>query len=234
MICAINCGDDTDCTAGTLGSILGIRGGTKAIPSDWNEHIGDKIETACVARCVLMDVPNTCAELTERILSVSPNVLYENGAAVALTDGEGEIPEDIYNKILKNKPEFSIFEDPSYSYTVDFLHTRATVIYPGDPKISPFETVKIKLRFSQNRSVNGGGHGAPYFIALRWWLPDGFSVKCEKCVMMPQVSAHTDGLVETEAEITAPENVFEVNRLVIEAAADWKMALGYIPITLLG
>ena len=114
------------------------------------------------------------------------------------------------------------------------IHTTATVIYPSEPKISPLGSIKIKLRFSQNKHVNGYGHGAPYFITLRWWLPDGFSVNCEKTVLLPQVGAHTNGVVETQAEIFAPEILSDENRLVIEARADGKMTLGYIPITLLG
>ena len=40
---AVNCGDDTDCTGATLGSIFGIIGGTKAIPEKWRKPIGNNI-----------------------------------------------------------------------------------------------------------------------------------------------------------------------------------------------
>ncbi|MBR2037484.1 MAG: hypothetical protein IKA09_07105 [Lachnospiraceae bacterium] len=36
MLTAINCGDDTDCTGGTIG-------GTAGIPQDWVEYMGDDI-----------------------------------------------------------------------------------------------------------------------------------------------------------------------------------------------
>ena len=45
MLCAINCGDDTDCTGGTVGAIFGIMYGTAGIPADWKAHIGDSIVT---------------------------------------------------------------------------------------------------------------------------------------------------------------------------------------------
>lgn len=32
---AVNCGDDTDCTGATMGSLFGIISGTKAIPEKW-------------------------------------------------------------------------------------------------------------------------------------------------------------------------------------------------------
>jgi len=40
---AMNCGYDTDCTAATLGSILGIIHGAKALPEEWIEPLGNKI-----------------------------------------------------------------------------------------------------------------------------------------------------------------------------------------------
>lgn len=40
MIIAINCGDDTDCTAATVGALLGIMHGTAFIPEDWRQHMG--------------------------------------------------------------------------------------------------------------------------------------------------------------------------------------------------
>ena len=48
IIIATNCGDDTDCSAATVGSLLGIMHGTKIIPKDWQEYIGDKIITLAI------------------------------------------------------------------------------------------------------------------------------------------------------------------------------------------
>ena len=47
MLIALNCGDDTDCTAGTIGSIMGIIYGEKGLPKDWCEYIGDKKRRVC-------------------------------------------------------------------------------------------------------------------------------------------------------------------------------------------
>lgn len=38
IIYTVNCGDDTDCTAGTVGAVLGILGGSAGIPADWKEY----------------------------------------------------------------------------------------------------------------------------------------------------------------------------------------------------
>ncbi len=44
----VNCGEDTDCTAATVGSIFGIIHGIENIPKKWIKPIGRKIKTACL------------------------------------------------------------------------------------------------------------------------------------------------------------------------------------------
>ena len=40
---AANCGEDTDCTAGTIGALLGIICGCDGIEKKWTDPIGDTI-----------------------------------------------------------------------------------------------------------------------------------------------------------------------------------------------
>lgn len=235
MIYAINCGDDTDCTAATLGSILGIVGGTAAIPSDWREYIGDDIVTISLSSGALRGIPKTCEELTERVIKLAPRMLRENNADVELTCGESEKSEDYVKSLLAAKGVLRRFETEKYSYTVDCLHTRVTVVLEEEPKIKPLQTVKVKIRFEQNTLLNNGGGGdAEYFLNLRWWLPDGFTVKGERCVLMTHATAHTKPMVETEVEFTVPEKLEPLNRVVLEISSSDKMTLGYVPINLLG
>ena len=69
MILAINCGDDTDCTGATIGSLMGIMNGTAGLPSDWRSHIGDQIATICNLNGHGA-WPATCTELTERVMDM--------------------------------------------------------------------------------------------------------------------------------------------------------------------
>ncbi len=49
MICTtVNCGEDTDCTGATAGSIFGIMHGAKAIPQKWIDPIGRGIKTIAI------------------------------------------------------------------------------------------------------------------------------------------------------------------------------------------
>lgn len=78
MLTALNCGDDTDCTAGTVGAFFGLMHGTDGIPKDWREHIGDDIVTGTINACLSFPRVKTCTQLTEKVVSLAPSVLRFN------------------------------------------------------------------------------------------------------------------------------------------------------------
>lgn len=70
---AAGCCEDGDCTAGTLGAILGIIGGTKAIDKKWLAPIGDEIKTCSVdVTKACLSIPKTVTELTRRVINLMP------------------------------------------------------------------------------------------------------------------------------------------------------------------
>ncbi|MBR6373855.1 MAG: ADP-ribosylglycohydrolase family protein [Victivallales bacterium] len=100
---AANCGDDTDCTAGTAGAVMGIMLGRSGIPEKWTKPIGDSIQTCCIlpnpASHLGGDIPHTVTELTERTIRQAQ--LYSMGSiseTVHFTDGPTEIPEGYIEK----------------------------------------------------------------------------------------------------------------------------------------
>lgn len=233
MIYALNCGDDTDCTGGTLGSIFGIINGTNGIPCDWREHIGDSIVTMSISLGVLQYVPKSCAELTERVVRLAPKVLLENDIDIVFTDEADEIEEDFIKNICNDKKALQLFKLPSYSYIVDLWHTKATVILNEDPKIAPLQKKKIKIEFEQDVKKNGWA-ASNCTLKFRWWLPEGFEVKGDKTLYIWHNTSLTQARSEVEFEICAPESVEAINRLVLEVEVTDKMSFGYIPITFLG
>lgn len=86
MIYAVNCGDDTDCTAATVGATLGIIGGMNAIPEDWRSFIGDRIVTLCINGMYNHRIPKTCKELTNRVANTVIDVMKANGVDFEFTD----------------------------------------------------------------------------------------------------------------------------------------------------
>ena len=81
---AVNCGEDTDCTAATAGSIWGIIHGAKAIPQKWIDPIGRGIKTVCLNLGELgyfgNQLPQTVDELTDRTIRLGRRMLARNNA----------------------------------------------------------------------------------------------------------------------------------------------------------
>lgn len=70
---AVNCGYDTDCTAATLGAILGIIGGRASLPQEWVEPVGDRVVVSPPVKG--FPAPKDLDELTRRTITMSREVL---------------------------------------------------------------------------------------------------------------------------------------------------------------
>ena len=66
---AVHYGEDTDCTAGTIASLFGIRYGVDFFSEKWTKPIGRKIVTCSIDPFRMLDrIPKSIDEMTERIL----------------------------------------------------------------------------------------------------------------------------------------------------------------------
>lgn len=86
---ATDCGEDTDCTAGTLGAILGIILGEDKIPAKWSKGCSDKIAICTLRPDALLNVPKTIGELCARIVKQTPVFLERR--CIMTEDGGYEI-----------------------------------------------------------------------------------------------------------------------------------------------
>ena len=234
MLTAINCGDDTDCTAATVGATLGILGGMDIIPKDWQRHIGDDIITVSINRAsVGREVPKTCTELCNRAVKQAPYMLFSNHANVEIANTKTEIPSNIYDVLINNDNFKGIIENikPS-TITFDCAFLNATVCYNSDPEISKNGEKKIDITFINNTNAFDNRR---YNLEFRWWLPSGFSVETNKQTMkLCYANSHIDGKLHYSVIIRAGETVEAMNRCVLEVTAVGRSIPMYIPITLLG
>lgn len=90
---AVNCGEDTDCTAGTLGALLGIMLGAENIPEKWKNGCSDEIVTWCLRKDEALKAPRTVAEFADRILRQTPAVLTDYCDIAAANGYTIDIPE---------------------------------------------------------------------------------------------------------------------------------------------
>ena len=102
--CAVNCGDDTDCTGATVGAILGIMYGADAIPKEWIDPIGQSIQTIAI-NAVNVYVPRTIGELTNRVANNALNAsrVARNGYVDVYTIAKQE-----WNRAYRGNEPFGI------------------------------------------------------------------------------------------------------------------------------
>lgn len=234
MIYAINCGDDTDCTAATVGATLGILGGMEIIPEDWKAHIGDDIVTISIDLSgVCRNVPKTCTELTERVVAQTPHLLFDNDATTALTSGDNEIPENVEEFIAAScTTREKLKAAKPFSMHFEFTYAFADVVLDRPCDIAPGGEIGVHIEFTNNQFVYDRGY---YNLDLRWWLPEGFTVEGGKqTLMLPRKDRKQTGKISTDFVIKAGEQVAHCNRCVLEVVGEGRHTPMYIPIVLLG
>ena len=235
MITAINCGDDTDCTAATVGATMGILYGTAGIPEDWKTHIGDEIVTISINHGgVGRGFPKTCTELSERVIRQAPHMLFENDAWVELTAGEDEnldgFEELLLSRTFEKAKEKLVALKPNTMH-FDFTYVSADVVLDREPDIEENGECKVTVTFTNNHNAYDRGY---YNIQLRWWLPDGFTVEGGKQVLTVEYkNKHSLDTVSTTFTVKAGETVQPINRLVLEAVGMGRPTAMYMPIVLL-
>lgn len=246
---AVNCGEDTDCTAATLGAILGIIHGAKAIPQKWIEPIGDVINTICInAINGTITIPKTVTELTERILRVSPIFLGtkicdiltdKDGYTIKMVEaqdlycrkddvfGVGALPNSAF-AWKPNEPQFGdVLKRAPYAVTYNFMTFNAVLNYMGEPYIKVNENRKFKLTLMDNNFL-----GQQQWLSLKWYVPDGIQVLQgkETSVFMPYLHATK---AELEFDIFAERLNGSKIELLLDITSNGRHTRGTIPVVLI-
>lgn len=241
---AANLGEDTDCTAGTVGAILGIISGASGIPEKWRNACSDKIATWTLRIDRNLRLPKTITELVHRIVCQTPSVLgakcrlfpFEYGKEFDFSHGESYyeiIPVDRFEYAAHNF-EPHVQEDAReliaeqgttirrhyglYNVLVKFDETLASV--------SCGKTKRLHITFL-NRLFT------PQYLTVRILdLPENWSVVPGKefCVGLEHWhGSHNDNSVDLE--IIPSELTKGSYTLVMEISTNGRMTKNYLPIT---
>lgn len=168
---AVNCGDDTDCTAATAGSILGIMKGRSGIPSEWIEPIGESIQTVAINPLGGFLIPKTLSELTERVIYLASSVQYESPTLLRISSETTNIsPEHIEflssAEFVKNK----LWTKSPYELTFDLPFGLLKIDYENSPEVLPGEAKNIRLTFASSAIVGNKS------MRLKWLLPEDWQI----------------------------------------------------------
>ena len=241
MLAAINCGDDTDCTAATVGALLGIMGGMAAIPEDWRAYIGDGIVSIAINSALIYDRPKTCRELADRIVKRMPVMLIENGhlpwqdehgAYIVGAPNDACREEGIFRKQVRAIAK-KIATRPAYTAEYTFGPVCALARTPDGPEIRAGGECEVEITFENLVTIYGN---IPHGLELTWLLPEGFTVSADapRRLYLPHGDAHKKPMTVYRATVKAGECVEPTNRILLEVKVVGRPTVGYIPITLLG
>ncbi len=250
LIYAINCGDDTDCTGATVGSVLGILGGTASIPDELKDYIGDRIITKSLDISSFWDLPATCADLTERVVRTMPLFMAQNKNGrwfdfddftkrrcfVEYTDRE-DAPFSTFSNIEPNGYTMHYLATPPLTTFHKNHWLSAEVTFEDEPRISPMGDITFEVRLRNN-------YYQLYNLSVRVMTPDGWTASYPKAVCLQHRTGHrdinmkwvdiTNDTPSFKVTITANERTESFNRIYIAIEALDSPEPLVIPVTIMG
>lgn len=221
---ATNCGDDTDCTAATLGATLGIISGKDAIPEKWIEPIGDKIITIAVDRGSI-GLPTTLSQLTDEVMGQVSLVLGAHHASVSISDGKTDLSGVVGLDLANQAVAQSIWARSPFALTYDFIHTSVTVDFGREPDIKPGEPFPITVTLTNK--LPDCRHAE-----IIWRLPEGWMVT--PATGHVTLWSYGGPAAEIRAEITADCICQGTYRGTLEVHAPGRPTVGYVPLVFFG
>jgi ADP-ribosylglycohydrolase len=215
---AVNCGDDTDCTGATLGSIMGILYGTAIIPEKWKAPIGDGIVTVAVSG---FEVPANLQALTDKTIAAQKKVSELYHSPLKITSGKTVIT-DQQQLLATDKNELSsIWNRSPYLLTRNTNDLSFMCDYNGTPAIKPGDTKAFKI------SIGNKSDKEKNISFTLQNVPSGFSINGipEGVIKIgPQAKSDIEIIFKALPEAKSSKFIAEIN----DAGTVLDMQLGII------
>jgi ADP-ribosylglycohydrolase len=170
---AVNCGDDTDCTAATAGAVMGIILGADAIPEKWTRPIGNGIRT------VSIDIMHNNIEIPKTLDALTERTIAQTKAAHRM---DPRLPEIATFSDLPTHDFSGGFAPVSEQYTQDILEADTLwMSYPlssGEMVIAYPDGVEISAGGELRVVLNSNAHNICRMdtCSIRLRPPEGWSV----------------------------------------------------------
>jgi ADP-ribosylglycohydrolase len=227
LLIAVSCGDDTDCTGATLGSILGIIGGYESIPKDWIAYVGDDIISVAIDRGSLYGLPSTCTELANRTLHMTGQVLQAHNADCTIGDGPTNFDNFTKEALYAGEAYKTWLSCLDGSMDDDFIHARALVKFPKGIDLGDGKELPINIKI-----INKMPNQQHYDI--RYLLPCGFQAKGPRHTAVMTKTGCTVNEETLDIVIAAEEEAQPVNRIIIEITPIGRPTVMLIPVIFFG
>ncbi len=233
---AVNCGEDADCTGGTLGSILGIIGGAKGIPEKWAKPVGRGIKTVALKLGNIgWAIPKNIDELTERVIRQTPmflgsklcDILAEGGYAIEANSGEALFNRPVRRNAFYSEDVMELIRQQPFKLDYQFPFCRAIVDYGEEPFVGEGRAKKFKFRFISDCASG-------QWLEVKWHLPEGWSVSPGRETRIAlEHFASAPGVAEAEYTVTPAGLDRARYDLVAEISSVGRHSKGLIPVVLI-
>ena len=233
---AAGCGEDADCTAGTLGSLLGIIGTTKCINEKWLKPLGGKIKTKCINNAdVGLRLPQTVEEMTERVVALLPEfagssicqcVGVSNGYVVQMDDRDKLCCKETRINSWYSKSFLDTLKQSPYVDSYNFVLFDVLVDYGEEPfikagKVKTFHITVIN-RFQMQQ-----------WLKLKWYTTDEVNILPAKQIEASLESYYCNlGKAEFNFEITLDSLTKSKYEFLLDISAVGHHTRGIVPIVL--
>ncbi|WP_158908446.1 ADP-ribosylglycohydrolase family protein, partial [Rectinema subterraneum] len=224
---AVDCGWDTDCTAATVGAILGIIEGASRLPEKWIKPLGYNISTNLRTGGIRnLRAPTDINELTDQVCAEAKRVLKFWDAEVAIEDASEETRDE--SSCFFRKYEFKIDR-----------------IAPYEPNVATWNlgTVSVSLRYLDSASIFSdrstpleleihNPHPEAILIEISVLLPEKWSVEP---IRQQTFTIEAYDTAKVAYNISVSDGIIEdSNRGYFIISAKNRMALCAVPLVLLG
>lgn len=219
---AVNCGWDTDCTAATLGALLGIIGGASSLPEKWIQPLGLKIATNMTTGGIRnLIVPTDIIELTNIVCAEAEKMAAFWGCNTVFSDSEvmttgRSLDSPCLGELVGYRPNELKYE---------FGSVDVNVIYHTDAALKATRDNLVSLRIENHHPICKN-------ITVNVFAPKDISVEIKEPTSF---SIEANGEVSLDMHVNASFNaIHQSNRLFINVQVDAEPALPPVPIVLEG
>ncbi len=223
---AVNCGEDTDCTAGTLGSILAIKNGMDSIDEKWLIPIGDEIKTISIDR-TKERFPSTITELTDRVIRLMPtfmngNFEYDENGCIHINPADNMFDSNERTGYHGERPRSSNYVLSPLTIKKSNALFEAGLAF-DNIEISEGEEKQVTIQLKNKFWI-------AQWIKVKWYLPEGWTVTSgtESNFFLTQYCSETC-LSEKTFTIVPQNLICGKYELLLELSSQGRMSKLYIP-----
>lgn len=224
---AVNCGEDTDCTGATLGSLFGILHGTAGIPEKWIAPIGKNIKTACLNLGELgyygNQLPVDVDDLTDRTIRLARRVIDRFGSTIQLTEEPTELAGQKVNSLLSGPETIEMYANREAAvFKFDFFDI-AVDYGPEGPLAKDGSAKTVKFRIYNRYKVQAN-------LGFHWYTPEGWIVAPARGGYRMSLPSHLGEPLELASTITIPQITVPLVRAAFEITIAGRPTVMLVPL----